>query len=213
MIRRFALVATLAIAGSVALLTSTPLLAQDAPDECASALWLAPPATPEEGDDTALREITEPAPAWMMMELTDACSGETFALNDFAGKTVYIEAIATWCPPCREQLVRVQEATAQLPPEERAEFVVVALSSEVDLPPATLADYAASNEFPFIFAVMPTEMLQAMVDDLGQAIAVPPATPHLIVASDGTIGEIRTGSESPEDLLALITAAREHPQT
>jgi thiol-disulfide isomerase/thioredoxin len=213
MIRRFALVATLAIAGSIALLTTTPLLAQDAPDECASALWLAPPTAPEEADDTGLREITEPAPAWMTMELTDACSGETFALNDFAGKAIYIEVIATWCPPCREQLVRVQEATAQLPSEERAEVVVVALSSEVDLPPETLAEYGASNEFPFIFAVMPTEMLQAMVDDLGQAIAVPPATPHLIVTSDGTIGEIRTGSESPEDLLALITAAREHPRT
>jgi hypothetical protein len=51
-----------------------------------------------------------------------------------------------------------------------------------------------------------------MADELGQVIALPPATPHLIVASDGTIGEIRTGTESPDELLALITAAREHPQ-
>jgi thiol-disulfide isomerase/thioredoxin len=141
----------------------------------------------------------------MTTELTDACSGETFALTDFTGKTVYIEAMATWCPPCRDQLARVKEATAQIPEEERAEIVVVALSSEIDLPPETLAEYAAANEFPFVFAVMPVEMLQSMADELGQEIAVPPATPHLIVAPDGTIGEIRTGSESPEDLLALFT--------
>jgi thiol-disulfide isomerase/thioredoxin len=113
--------------------------------------------------------------------------------------------MATWCPPCRDQLARVKEAVAQIPEEEREEIVIVALSSEVDLPRETLADYATSNDFPFIFAVMPAEMLQAMADELGQEIAVPPATPHLIVAPDGTVGEIRTGSESPEDLLALFT--------
>ena len=211
MIRRFAFVAAIAVAGVVPL-GETPLaLAQDAPDTCASTFWLEPQAAEEETGETAVREITEPAPAWMKTELTDACSGETFALTNFAGKTVYVEAIATWCPPCRDQLVRVKEATAQLPEAERAEIVIVALSTEVDLPPETLAEYAAVNELPFIFAVMPAEMLQMMADELGQEIAVPPATPHLIVAPDGTIGEIRTGSESPEDLLALFAETQETP--
>jgi thiol-disulfide isomerase/thioredoxin len=207
MIRRFVFIAV--IAGVIPLGGTAPVLAQDATDECASASWLEPLAAPEETDDTAVREITEPAPTWMMTELSDACSGENFALADFAGKTVYIEVMATWCPSCRDQLVRVKEATAQLPEEERGEIVIVVLSSEVDLPRETLADYAASNDFPFIFAVMPAEMLQAMADELGQAIAVPPATPHLIVAPDGTIGEIRTGGESPEDLLALFTETQQ----
>jgi thiol-disulfide isomerase/thioredoxin len=205
MIRRFVFVAAISFAAVVPLGGTTPVFAQEAPAECASALWLEPLGATEESDDTALREITEPAPAWMTTELTDACSGVAFALTDFVGKTVYIEAMATWCPPCRDQLARVKEATAQLPEEERAENVVVALSSEVDLPRETLAEYAAANDFPFIFAVMPVEMLQSMADELGQEIAVPPATPHLIVAPDGAIGEIRTGSESPEDLLTLFT--------
>jgi thiol-disulfide isomerase/thioredoxin len=207
MIRRFAFIAV--IAAVVPHGGTAPILAQDPADECASAFWLEPVATPEESDDTAVREITEPAPAWMTTKLTDACSGETFTVTDFVGKTVYIEAVATWCPPCRDQLVRVKEATAQLSEKDRAEIVVVALSSEVDLPRENLAEYAASNDFPFIFAVMPAEMLQVMVDDLGQAIAVPPATPHLIVAPEGTVGEIRTGSESPEDLLSLFTQTQQ----
>ncbi len=208
MIRRFAFIAALAVAGIVPQAATAPVLAQDARIECASALWLAPAATPEGTEGTAVREITEPASAWMTTELTDACSGETFALADFAGKTVYLEAMATWCPPCRDQLARVKEATAQLSEEERGEIVIVALSSEIDLPRETLAEYASTNEFPFIFAVMPAAMLQAMADELGQEIAVPPATPHLIVAPDGTIGEVRTGSESPEDLLALFAATQ-----
>jgi thiol-disulfide isomerase/thioredoxin len=197
-------VAAIAVAAIAPLGGTGPVVAQDVPDECASALWLEPLTAPEETDETAVREITQPAPAWMTTELTDACSGETFALTDFAGKTVYIEAMATWCPPCRDQLARVKEATAQLPEEGRVEIVIVALSSEVDLPRETLAEYAAVNEFPFLFAVMSAEMLQMMAAELGQEIAVPPATPHLIVAPDGTIGEIRTGGSSPEDLLALF---------
>jgi thiol-disulfide isomerase/thioredoxin len=209
MIRGFVFVAAISLAVVIPLQGTAPVLAQEAPAECASAFWLEALAAPEESDDTAVREITEPAPAWMKTELTDACSGAAFALADFVGKTVYIEAMATWCPPCRDQLVRVKEAAAQLPEEEREEIVVVVLSSEVDLARETLAEYAAANEFPFIFAVMPVEMLQSMADELGQEIAVPPATPHLIVAPDGAIGEIRTGSESPDDLLALFTETQQ----
>ena len=204
MIRRLVFVAAFSVAAVVPLGGTTPVFAQEAPAECASAVWLEPLAAPQETDDTAVREITEPAPAWMTTELTDACSGATFALTDFIGKTVYVEAMATWCPPCRDQLARVKEAAAQIPEEERAEIVIVALSSEVDLPRETLAEYAASNEFPFVFAVMPAEMLQTMADELGQEIAVPPATPHLIVAPDGTVGEVHTGSASAEDVLALL---------
>lgn len=190
-------------------LGTPPAVAQDAAETCASMVWLEPPTPAAETSDTDVAEITEPAPDWLKMELTDACSGETFALADFIGQTVYIEAMATWCPPCRDQLARVKEAAAQIPEEERGEFVFVALSSEVDLPRETLAEYAASNDFPFIFAVMPAEMLQAMVEDVGRAIAVPPATPHVIVDADGAIGEVHTGSITAEDLLALLTAAQE----
>jgi thiol-disulfide isomerase/thioredoxin len=209
MFHRVALFAALALVWAVPLLGAGPALAQDAASDCASAVWLEARDAAAETDDTGLTEITEPAPAWMSAELTDACSGETFTLADFAGKTVYVEAMATWCPPCRDQLARVKEAAALIPEEERAEVVFVALSSEVDLPRETLADYAAANDFPFIFAVMPAEMLQAMVDDLGQEIAVPPATPHLIIAPDGSVGEVHTGSATAEEVLALLAEARE----
>jgi hypothetical protein len=105
-------------------------------------------------------------------------------------------------------LTRLQEAAAQIPDEEQGDIVLVALSSEVGLPREDLAAYVASNGFPFIFAVMSDEMLRAMVEDLGQEVAVPPATPHLIVAPDGTIGELRTGGTSAEDLLALFAEAQ-----
>jgi len=211
MVRHFAFMAALVVAGGVLLGGTAPVFAQVAPTECASAYWLESPPADMDADDASPAIITERAPAWLKTELTDACSGKNFTLTDFAGKTVYIEAMATWCPPCRDQLARVKDAAAQIPAEERADIVFVALSSEVGLPRETLAAYAADNDFPFIFAVMPAEMLTAMAADLGQEIAVPPATPHLIVAPDGTVGEVRTGSASPEEVLALVAAARAAP--
>ena len=208
MIRHFAFIAALAVAGVVPLTGGVPVAAQESA-ACASAFWLEPLATAaSDAGTTAASEGTEPAPAWMTTDLTDACAGETFALADFRGKTLFIESMATWCTNCHAQLTRVKEAVAQIPEDDRDDIVFVVLSSEVDLPRETLAEYAASNDFPFIFAVMSADMLRSMAEDLGQEIAVPPAMPHLIVAPDGTIGDLHTGGSSPEELLALFAAAR-----
>ena len=196
MMRRFAFVVAL----SAAAITPAPALGQDAAPECASTVWLAP--VEEQTADAV--ESPAAAPAWLATELIDACSSETFALADFAGKTLYIEAMATWCPSCHGQLTRLKEAVATLPEEQRADFVFIALSTEGDLPRETLAEYAATNEFPFIFAVMPADMLRAMADDFGQEIAVPPAMPYLIIAPDGTVGDLHTGGSSVDELLALF---------
>lgn len=179
--------------------------AQESPANCASTFWLeAPEATPEPG----AAQSQEPSPVWLTTELTDACSGETFTLADFAGTTLFIESMATWCGECYEQLSRVQDAAAQIPAAEREEIVLVALSSEVNLPREDLARYAAETGFPMIFAVMSEAMLKAMVDDVGREVAIPPAMPHLIVAPDGTIGELHTGGSSAEELLALFADAQ-----
>jgi thiol-disulfide isomerase/thioredoxin len=142
---------------------------QESSVDCASTVWLyAPAATPEPGT----RQIQEPSPVWLTTELTDACSGETFALSDFAGKTLFIESVATWCGECYRQLTRVQDAAEQILEDARDDIVLVALSSEVGLPREDLAHDATETGFPMIFAVMPEPMFKAMVDDLGKAVQV-----------------------------------------
>ncbi|MFN8592234.1 MAG: redoxin family protein [Thermomicrobiales bacterium] len=200
--RRVALAAVALIA--LAAPFATPrVLAQETTRDCASATWLEPL---QKASDSASQAAPNDAPPWLAMELTDACSGTTFSLADFAGKTIYVEPMATWCTNCRAQLGRVREASAQIPEAERDDIVLVALSSEVELPREDLATYAAETEFPMIFAVMSADMLRAMVDDLGQEIAVPPAMPHFTIAPDGTVSDIATGEESPEALLARFAA-------
>ena len=52
--------------------------------------------------------------SWQDLPLTNAQTGETFSLADFAGQTVYVEPMATWCANCRQQLGNVNEAKMQL---------------------------------------------------------------------------------------------------
>jgi thiol-disulfide isomerase/thioredoxin len=187
---------------------AAPTVAQETTDECASALWLEPLAAEAESGESEIRTIEE-APTWLTTELTDACTGQRFTLGGFTGKTVYVEPMATWCTNCRGQLGRVEEAVAQLTDEQRADVVLVALSSEVGLPIEAMAQYAAETGFPMIFAVMTDDVLRSMVEALGQEVAVPPAMPHVVIEPDGTVGELQVGASSPEELLALFTAVAE----
>lgn len=148
------------------------------------------PSTPSE---VALAE-------WQTLEVVDA-TGETFTFEDLLGRPVLVETFATWCSNCRRQLGDTNEAA------ERAgdDAVVVALSVETELDAADMADYAADNGFGSIrFAVMTPEMLAAVSDAFGNSALNPPATPHVAVAADGRAGELVTGFESPDDILASL---------
>jgi thiol-disulfide isomerase/thioredoxin len=138
---------------------------------------------------------------WQTMALTNARTGEPFTLADFAGKTIFVETMATWCPNCRQQLTNVKSAAARANPETT---VFVAISVETDLPPATLAQYADDNGFDWTFAVATPEMVQALAETFGQTIANPPATPHFLVLPDGSHSDLATGFESGDQILANI---------
>ena len=138
---------------------------------------------------------------WQTMALTNVRTGESFTLADFAGKTVFVETMATWCPKCRDQLSNVKSAAARANPESA---VFVAISVETDLPPATLAQYADDNGFDWTFAVATPAMVQALAETFGQTIANPPATPHFLILPDGTHSDLVTGYESGDQILANI---------
>lgn len=145
----------------------------------------------------------EQVAAWQTEEITDV-EGRTFTIAGLAGKPVFVEAFATWCTNCRAQLGDTQEAAAALGDDA----VFVALSVETDLDSDEVSAYARENGFDSIrFAVMSEEMLAALAADLGTTVANPPSTPHIVVAADGTVGALRTGTSSVETITGLMRAA------
>jgi thiol-disulfide isomerase/thioredoxin len=166
------------------------------------------PATPADAGEFAMGDesaVNTDLPAWQQTTLTNVSTGESFSLVDFAGQTVFVEPMATWCTNCRRQLSNVQQARAQLNDEN---VVFVALSVETNLTDAQLAEYAQSTGFDWVFAVMTAEMLQSMADQFGRTIANPPSTPHFIIRTDGSVAELVTGIEPAEAIIAQIQATQ-----
>jgi cytochrome oxidase Cu insertion factor (SCO1/SenC/PrrC family) len=144
-------------------------------------------------------------PAWQQLALTNARTGETFTLADFAGQTVFVEPMATWCSNCRRQLTNVRDAQQQLAEDD---VVFVALSVETNIDDAALANYADGAGFDWLFAVVTPEMLEQLAGEFGRVIANPPATPHFIIRPDGTYTELVTGIEPADQIISQITAAQ-----
>lgn len=140
-------------------------------------------------------------PAWLDLPLTDVATGESFTLGGFEGRTVYVEAMATWCTNCRRLLQSVKEAMALA---EGDGYVFVGISVEGNLADETLAAYARRWNFPLRFAVATPELLAALITDFGREVAVPPSTPHFLVRSDGTVTGLNLGFKSPDEILKFV---------
>jgi cytochrome oxidase Cu insertion factor (SCO1/SenC/PrrC family) len=150
-----------------------------------------------------------PAPAsevaiWQTLPLVNARTGETFTLADFAGKTVYVEPMATWCINCRVQQGNVRLAREQV---DLDQILFIGISVETNLTPETLAQYAEDRDYDWAFAVATPEFLTELVNTFGQAVTIPPSTPHFVIRPDGTTTELHTGVTSVEDLVANLNAA------
>jgi hypothetical protein len=142
-------------------------------------------------------------PAWTRLPLTNARTGETFTLADFAGKTVFVEPMATWCPKCRDQQNSLRTAIEQLGTDR---YVYISLQVEMDVSNTALAEYADGNGFGWIFAVTTPELLEALVTHYSHSIGVPPSTPHFVIAPDGTTSELYTGQQWSGALVELLQA-------
>lgn len=142
--------------------------------------------------------------AWLDLPLTNAATGESFTLASYAGRPIYVETMATWCPNCKSQLMSVQQAIGSQKGEPP---VFVAISVETTLAPADLAAYAADNGFEMVFAVATPELLQALAETYGRTITNPPSTPHFIIDAAGHHGELMTGASSAEQIDMLLQTA------
>jgi hypothetical protein len=143
-------------------------------------------------------------PDWLGLPLTDARTGEGFTMADLAGKTVYVEPMATWCTNCRQQMGTIRDdLLAKLDPDRT---VLLGLSVETDLPPGDLAAYVDKQGFSWKFAVMTPELLQALAGTYGQTITNPPSVPHFVIGPDGSVSGLSTGFHSADELLGELTA-------
>ncbi|MGB7339350.1 MAG: redoxin family protein, partial [Phototrophicaceae bacterium] len=166
---------------------------------------VAPTAIPTSQPTTVPVTNAYNAPDWTNLQLVNAATGATFTLADFAGKTVLVEPMATWCSNCRAQQGYIATAMASLNPDE---FVFISLSVGENVTNGVLADYAQRNGFPQIFAVATTDLTRALVDNFGFSVTTPPSTPHFTISPIGTVSNLTTGFHQPDAIIQEVTVAQ-----
>jgi thiol-disulfide isomerase/thioredoxin len=57
--------------------------------------------------------------------------GNRVNLEDYRGKTVFINLWATWCPPCRAEMPHISEMYKKVKDTENLEFLMIALDKEM----------------------------------------------------------------------------------
>jgi hypothetical protein len=185
-----------------------------APDESLPAVSETPAASevPSERASTSpASEPTEPAAseapqdALLAVALTDVRSGEEFTLGELAADAgpILLEPMAVWCSNCRAQQHEVKRAH-----EEGAAFTSVSLDVDLSEMPADLAAYADREGFDWRFAMADAALYRLLQERFGTSATVPPATPLIVIESDGTIRplEFGVGTRSADQLRAEIGA-------
>ena len=136
--------------------------------------------------------------------LTDVRTGATFRIADLAGKVVFLEGMATWCPPCVTQQSEADVALRQLPP---GSIVYISLDIDPREDRATLAAYADSHHFAWTYAIAGPALLRHLAAMFGDPVLSPPATPIIVVDADGSATLTETGIKTWQ---RLVEIARKH---
>lgn len=133
--------------------------------------------------------IPVPAPFllrdWVNVRMTDVRTGQTFSINDFAGKVVLIETISASCSTCRKQQDQVKEMRRLL--GNPTELVTVSLDVNIHENEAELKYYAAKLGYDWYFAIAPPEVIRALGNLYSAEYLNYPLSPMLIIDRRGSV--------------------------
>ena len=135
---------------------------------------------------------------WFSVELTDAQTGQTFTMNDYAGKVVLVETMAIWCPNCIRQANEVRNMHKLLGNPD--DLISVSLDVDLNEDQASLKEYTEEFDLDWHFAVAPREVARALGNLYGAQYLNPPLSPMLIIDREGNVHTLEYGEKSAETL-------------
>jgi peroxiredoxin len=124
--------------------------------------------------------------------LTDV-HGKTVRLSDYAGKTVLINAWATWCPPCKAEM---PDLNVYYQTHQDKGFVILAVNAGD--PVSDAAAFANQKGLSFPVLVDPNT-------DFLTSLGINSFPTSILVGPDRVIRGIHVGMFTPESLEAEIT--------
>ena len=137
-------------------------------------------------------------PDWFDVELTDAQTGESFTVNDYAGKVVLLETMAIWCPNCIIQANEIRNLHKVLGNPE--DLVSVSLDVDVNEDNEALGKYANEYGFDWHFAIASNEVARALGNLYTAQYLNPPLAPMMIIDREGKVHHLEYGIKDAEML-------------
>lgn len=141
-------------------------------------------------------------PEWFDMELVDAQTGETFTMNDYAGKVILLETMAIWCPNCVVQANEVRNLHALLGNPE--DLISISLDVDVNEDSQALGKYASEYGFDWHFATAPLLVARALGNLYSAQYLNPPLSPMLIIDRQGNVHQLEYGLKEAETLQQIV---------
>ena len=153
---------------------------------------------PTTGESVKATETTASEWDWFSVVLTDAQTGQTFTMNDYAGKVILVETMAIWCPNCIRQANEVRNLHNLL--GNPADLVSVSLDVDLHEDQAALKEYVEEFGFEWHYAVAPLEVARALGNLYSAQYLNPPLSPMLIIDRNGNVHTLEYGQKSAETL-------------
>ncbi|WP_276270532.1 TlpA family protein disulfide reductase [Haloarcula litorea] len=154
----------------------------------------------EAATDATTRTATEAQVDWRTAELTDVTTGETFTVAGLADAPVILEFFAVWCPVCTRQQQHLATFAADDP-----DAVPISVNVDPNESAETVRKHAAEHGFDWRYAVAPTDVTSALVDEFGTVVTSPPAAPVARVCPDGDAALLSgRGVKSAGDIAAAV---------
>ena len=139
-----------------------------------------------------------PVPSWFNVAMPDVNTGKQFRINDFAGKVVLLDTMATWCPTCQGEMSQMQLVPGLFP--KGTDLILVSLDVDPNEDATILKKYASSNKFDWYVAVAPIEVGRFLEMNYDQNYLNPPLQPMLFIDRQGGVYGLPTGAKSAVSL-------------
>lgn len=163
-----------------------------------------PTVQAEEGDATEQAAQDETATTTLVKEgmqapdfTVEMFDGSTQTLSALKGKVVLVNFWATWCPPCREELKRVQQDLVERFAGEEFVFIPISRGEERE----TVAAFREQMGYTFAMGLDP----ERKIYDLFASNFIPR---NFLIDKEGKVLVASVGYE-PEEFDALITKIEE----
>jgi len=141
-------------------------------------------------------------PDWFDIKLTDAQTGKTFTMNDYAGKVVLVETMAVWCPTCILQASYIYKLRDQLGHPD--DLISVSLDVDSNEDAGVLKEYIAQYGFDWSFVVAPLLVERALGNLYSAEYLNPPLAPMLIIDRQGGVHTLPYGLKDNETLQKAV---------